>query len=320
MREQKFIKLLALSLLGLLFGIAGCTDTDAPDDSSSAASSQLGLGGDALAQVAQNLTVMAEGAQVGVWTSDYPAALKLAQEKDLPILLFFNGSDWSVASNALLQKLIANQEWLDYQSNLILVYLDSPRHNPNFPVALKAQNDGLRNQFRVNDYPSMLLCTSEGQLAGNLHANSQSDPHDLVRNIKLFRRRIPSEIDKMVAQIENPAVRENYADFKAASEEKRKLIEDAQAKIKELDEKMIRLGTQLEDDIAAWEVSRCSPEDQQAYQTAREAQKTAEETLTSFMESNPSHTPENQRKFQQLRDEIQRQQLIIDEIITKTPN
>ena len=316
MKHRHFTLGIAIALLGGLFFIAGCNDATT-GDSAAAASAQLGLGGDTLSQPSQSLEVMTEGAQPGTWTSDYPAAQKLAKEQDLPMLLFFNGSDWSVSSNTLVQKLLDNQEWKDYAPNLVLVYLDRPRHNPNFPAALKEQNDALRIQFRINDYPSMLLCTAEGQLAGNLHANSQSDIHDLVRNIKLFRRRIPSEIDKLIAQIEDPTVRENYATFKAASETKQKLFEETQAKFKELDETMMRLGNQLEEDIITWEVSRRSPEDQQAYQAARDTQKTLMEQLDDFMASSPANTPENQQKFQSLRAEIQRQQLVIDEIIAK---
>ena len=77
----------------LSFFIAtGCSDPESTDDSAAAAATQLGLGGDTLSAPSQSLKVMTEGAQPGIWTSDYPAAQKLAQEQDLPILLFFNGT------------------------------------------------------------------------------------------------------------------------------------------------------------------------------------------------------------------------------------
>lgn len=317
MPNNKYNILLIISMLCAIFMTTGCSDSQSPDDSAAEASAQLGLGGDDLSQPSQSLTVVSEGAQVGVWTSDYPAAQRLAQEQELPMLLFFNGSDWSVSSNALIQKLLDNREWNDYAPHLVLVYLDRPRHNPNFPAALKEQNDALRIQFRINDYPSMLLCTADGQLAGNLRVNSQTEIHDLVRDIKLFRRRIPSEIDKLVAQIEDPSVRENYANFKAASEAKQKLIEETQTKLKELDETMLSLGNQVEEQVIAWEISRRTPEDQQAYHAAAEAQKPLVAELNAFMATSPANTPENQRKFQELQSEIQRQQRIIDEIIAK---
>lgn len=317
MPRNKLLFSLCISLLSVILITNGCADRETVDDSAAAASAQLGLGGDTLSQPSQSLEVMTEGAQPGIWTSDYPAAQKLAQEQDLPLLLFFNGSDWSISSNTFIQKVLQNQEWLDYLPALVPVYLDFPRHNPNFPAALKEQNEALRLQFSVRDFPCILLCTKEGQLAGNLHANSQTVAHDLVRNLKLFRRRIPSELDKLVAQIEDPTVRENYATFKAASETKQKLFEETQAKFKELDETMMRLGTQLEADIATWEISRRTPEDQDAYHAAEKARNDTQAELTAFMQSNPTRTPENQKKFQELQAEIQRQQLIIDEIIAK---
>ena len=316
MKQRHFTLWLAIALLGGLIFIAGCNDATTGDSAAEAAS-QLGLGGDDLSRPSQGLEVMAEGAQLGVWTSDYPAAQKLAQEQELPMLLFFNGSDWSISSNQLIQNVFADQEWLNFLSNLVLVYLDFPRHNPKFPAELKEQNDALRLQFAVRDFPTLLLCTSEGQLAGNLRVNSQSKAHDLVRNIKLFRRRIPSEIDKLVARTNNPVLQENYATFKATSEARQKLLEETQAKMKEMEETMMRLGTQIEEDIIAWEIAQHSSEDQQAYQQARAAQKAVEEQLTEFMQTNPARSPENQQKFQEFQTEIQRQQLIIDEIIAK---
>ena len=35
-----------------------------------------------------------DGAELGKWTQDYDAALELASEKKLPLLLNFTGSDW----------------------------------------------------------------------------------------------------------------------------------------------------------------------------------------------------------------------------------
>lgn len=313
--KQNFI--LLCSILSFIFMVTGCADSETADDSAAAAATQLGLGGDTLSAPSKSLMILSEGAQPGAWTSDYSAAQKLAQEQDLPMLLFFNGSDWSISSNTFIQNVLQNQEWLDYLPNLVPVYLDFPRHNPNFPAALKEQNEALRLQFGIRDFPCILLCTNEGQLAGNLHANSQTVAHDLVRNIKLFRRRIPSEIDKLVAQIEDPAVRENYATFKATSEAKKKFFEEAQTKIKEMDETMMRLGTQLEEDIANWEISHRTPEDQDTYKAAAQARKAAEDELTAFLQDNPPRSPETQLKIQTLQQEIQRQQLIIDEIIAK---
>lgn len=316
MKHRHFTLWLAIALLGGLIIIAGCNDSTTGDSAAEAAS-QLGLGGDDLSRPSQGLEIMTEGAQLGVWTSDYPAAQKLAQEQELPLLLFFNGSDWSMSSNTFVQNVLLNQEWLDFQANLVLVYLDFPRHNPNFPAELKEQNNQLRIQYGISEFPSMILCTNEGQLAGNLRANSQSIAHDIVRNVKLFRRRIPSEIDKLVAQIENPTVRENYATFKATSEARQQLLDEVQGKLKEMDATMMQLGMQLEEDIANWIIAQRTPEDQAAYQAATQARKDAEEQLTAFMQTNPPRTPENQQKVQEFQAEIQRQQLIIDEIIVK---
>ena len=116
MKHRYFTLWLAILLLGGLVFITGCNDSTT-GDSAAAAAAQLGLGGDDLAASSNALDVQAEGAQLGHWTSDFPAAQKLAQEQDLPILLFFNGSDWSISSNTFIQNVLQNQEWLDYLPN-----------------------------------------------------------------------------------------------------------------------------------------------------------------------------------------------------------
>ena len=55
----------------------------------------MGLAAGALMMSAQAADkVELEGASVGVWTMDFDAAVKLAGEKKLPLILNFTGSDW----------------------------------------------------------------------------------------------------------------------------------------------------------------------------------------------------------------------------------
>lgn len=311
MKQRLFSCLLFLALLCELTLISGCGNGG---DSAADASAQLGLGGDDLSQPSQALEVMSEGAKAGVWTSDYPAAQKLAQELDLPILLFFNGSDWSENSNQLIKNAFAGQEWLDFLPNLVMVYLDFPRHNPNFPAKLKAQNEALRLQFAIRVLPSMLLCTSNGQPVGNLEVDARHTAHDLVRNIKLARRWIPSEVDKLVAGMDDTSIQERYATFKTLTEDRQKVVE----KLKELDEMLTQLRIQLPEDITNWVIAQRTPEEQQAYRDATAAKESATEQLKALIQGNPANiSEENQKKCQELQAEIQRQQLIIDEIIAK---
>ena len=306
-----------IALLAALACLIGCGNSESDEDSASQAAAQLGLGGDGLADASEALQVQAEGAQPGAWTSDYPAALKAAQELGLPVLVFFNGSDWSIESKTFIQNTLSAQEWLDYLPSLILAYIDLPRHNPKFPATLKEQNETLRQQFGVRNFPSMLLLTAEGMPAGNLRVNSQTTAHELVKNIKLFRRRIPSEIDKLIAQIGREELTEKYASFKGLVAERDQLIRDTQTKVQELETEMRAIGEEVENAIRDWDVARLSPEDQNAYLAAEKARNDAQTELNTLMENAPGRTPENQRQFQVLQQEIQRQQRVIDELTVK---
>ena len=51
-----------------------------------------------------------EGAKVGVWTMDYDAAVKLAGEKKLPLMLNFTGSDWCGWCKKLDRETFGNAE------------------------------------------------------------------------------------------------------------------------------------------------------------------------------------------------------------------
>ena len=73
----------------------------------------------------------------------------------------------------------------------------------------------------------------------------------------------------------------------------------------------------VEADIRDWEVARLAPEDQAAYLAAEQARDAAQAELEAFMKGTPARTPENQQKLQALQQIIQRQQLVIDEIIPK---
>src|SRR6478752_6234951 len=43
---------------------------------------------------AESAAAKPEAAGIGAWTTDYPAAVKVAQERKLPLFLQFTGSDW----------------------------------------------------------------------------------------------------------------------------------------------------------------------------------------------------------------------------------
>ncbi|MBL50064.1 MAG: thioredoxin, partial [Roseibacillus sp.] len=66
-----------------------------------------------------------EGAKVGVWTMDFDAAVKLAGEKKLPLMLNFTGSDWCGWCKLMDKEVFAEEVWKTYaKENVLLVTLD----------------------------------------------------------------------------------------------------------------------------------------------------------------------------------------------------
>ena len=66
-----------------------------------------------------------EGAETGKRTQDYEAALKLAKDKELPILINFTGSDWCGWCKLMDKNVFAQDVWKEYAAkNVVLVTID----------------------------------------------------------------------------------------------------------------------------------------------------------------------------------------------------
>jgi len=92
-----------------------------------------------------------DGAKPGVWTMDYDAAKKVAEEKKLPILLNFTGSDWCIWCEFLDMRVFSRPAWKKYAlENLMLVWIDLPKNPKLVPDKYKKRNNELAIQHGVN--------------------------------------------------------------------------------------------------------------------------------------------------------------------------
>lgn len=62
--------------------------------------------------------VQLEGAKVGEWTMDFDAAVKLAGEKNLPLILNFTGSDWCGWCKLMDESVFSKREWQKFAAVL----------------------------------------------------------------------------------------------------------------------------------------------------------------------------------------------------------
>lgn len=91
------------------------------------------------------------------WHTNYQQALALAVEKDLPVLVYFSGSDWCNYCIRLDKKILTKEKFQQYaQTQLILVNLDCPAEK-ELPAELKTQNTSLAKRFGIKSFPFLVL-------------------------------------------------------------------------------------------------------------------------------------------------------------------
>lgn len=88
-----------------------------------------------------------DGAKVGVWTQDYDAAITLAKEKSLPVMLNFTGSDWCGWCKLMDKQVFSTDDWTKWATNnIVLVFLDFPQDRTSSP---KSMSSGI-SSFQIN--------------------------------------------------------------------------------------------------------------------------------------------------------------------------
>ena len=164
-----------------------------------------------------------EGAKVGVWTMDYDAAVKLAGEKKLPLMLNFTGSDWCGWCKLMDKNVFAEEVWKTYaKDNVLLVTLDFPNDKSIVPEKYVKRNEKLREQFGVRGYPSYVVLDNDGKTKlGQLGAGRDKTPSSFIDEFKGVIRMSAGAIEAYVKA--NPGKADAYKaaikEFQAAKKE-----------------------------------------------------------------------------------------------------
>lgn len=104
------------------------------------------------------------------WTTSYQEALDTANESNLPVMLFFSGSDWCPWCEKLKNEVFATAEfakWTD--SRVIPVMLDFPK-TKQLPANLARQNNLLLSRYRphLSGFPTALFVKPDGKVIGKI--------------------------------------------------------------------------------------------------------------------------------------------------------
>ena len=156
-----------------------------------------------------NVKPAVEGAEPGKWTQDYDAALKVAAEKNLPLMLNFTGSDWCGWCKIMDKNVFAQDEWSAYaKENIMLVTLDFPRDKSIVPSKWVGRNNELKGKFGVRGYPTYIVLDKDGETKlGQLGASRTASPKSFIEKtedviffsdsaLSAFAKSLPEEKSK----------------------------------------------------------------------------------------------------------------------------
>ncbi len=169
-----------------------------------------------------------KGAEPGKWTQDYDAALKVASEKKLPLMLNFTGSDWCGWCKLMDKNVFADhKEWGAYaKDNLMLVTLDFPRDKTIVPEKWVARNNELKTQFGVRGFPTYVVLESDGKTKlGQLGASREATPKNFIEKTKAALRFSKAAVAAFTKGMSKEKT-QSYLDLLAAHTQAKKALGD----------------------------------------------------------------------------------------------
>jgi thioredoxin-related protein len=123
------------------------------------------------------------------WLTDVPKALDQAKAEKKLVLLDFTGSDWCGWCKRFDKEVFSTTEFKEYASkNLVLVEVDFPSQKKLGPE-LKKANDGLKNKYNVNGFPTLVVLNGEGREIGRQVGYLEGGPKALIAKLETFKKK-----------------------------------------------------------------------------------------------------------------------------------
>ncbi|MEN9574305.1 MAG: Thiol-disulfide isomerase or thioredoxin [Verrucomicrobiota bacterium] len=102
------------------------------------------------------------------WLTDLPQAKAQAKAEGKLVLLDFTGSDFCSSCIRLHKDVFSAKEFAAFaKERLVLMEVDFPLKKKQ-PAALKAANEALSKEFKVDGYPTLILLASDGKKLGEV--------------------------------------------------------------------------------------------------------------------------------------------------------
>jgi len=100
------------------------------------------------------------------WTNNFKKASAQAKASGKYMLLDFSGSDWCGWCIKLEKEVFSKSEFKKFAAkSLVCVLLDFPRKKKQ-SSSLKQQNTALAKKYKVRGYPTVIILSPTGELAG----------------------------------------------------------------------------------------------------------------------------------------------------------
>lgn len=140
--------------------------------------------------VARAAEPIADAAGIGAWTTDYPAAVKVAAERRMPMFIQFTGSDWCGWCQKMEKECLSKPEFLEaMKTQCVLVSVDFP-HKTELPESLKEQNNKLAAQFKKSKgFPAYYIVDNDAKTVRwsfGAHPKYGADLKLLISDMKDF--------------------------------------------------------------------------------------------------------------------------------------
>ncbi len=157
--------------------------------------------------------------------TDYTKALEQGRQDERPLLLFFNGSDWSGHGMKMKNEILTHSKFEEkIGDQLICVEIDFPKHSALSEVQ-EEQNKALKERFCVHEFPALVLIDpSEREIARLGYQPESGDQlaHDLL-NLVGEDRKLTDKLTKIdhlgVADLkEGYAIAQDLQRFDAADQ------------------------------------------------------------------------------------------------------
>lgn len=122
------------------------------------------------------------------WQTDIEVAKAIAQQKDQPIILVFQGSDWCAPCIKLEKEIWTTEEFQHYaKSHFIMLKADFPRKKKNkLNPDLQEKNNMLAETYNKKGYfPFVVVLDKDGKVLGETGYEKKS-PGDYIKLLTSF--------------------------------------------------------------------------------------------------------------------------------------